>query len=174
IFASDGTQLSTHAGDHDLWPIYMSLGNLPSSLRSRPSTNSWMLIGLFPIPLKKDDYLGTDNGIPCKASSNEREKYARYKADVFHQVIDTILSKDMKVMFENGLQLDCADGKIRQGRPVIGAWIADYLEYNKLYQIKKDGCCVCEVSKDQLGDNVISTERDFTADITNFINLQDR
>src|SRR5690606_17880754 len=40
LFAIDGTQLSTHSGDHELRPLYMSVGNLPSSLRSRPLANS--------------------------------------------------------------------------------------------------------------------------------------
>ena len=40
LFASDGTQLSTHSGDHELWPLYMSVGNLPSSLRAKPSSNA--------------------------------------------------------------------------------------------------------------------------------------
>ncbi|RPA70661.1 hypothetical protein BJ508DRAFT_197864, partial [Ascobolus immersus RN42] len=151
VFASDGTQLASHAGDHDLWPIYMSIGNLPSSLRSRPSTNAWMLIGLFPIPPKKNDYLGNADGVPCKAPTAEIENYAKFKMDIFHQVLDSILYEDMHSMFNNGIRLDCADGNIRKGIPVIAAWIADYLEYNKLYQIKKDGCCVCEVTRSQLG-----------------------
>src|SRR5690606_36378207 len=147
LFASDGTQLSTHAGDHELWPLYMSVGNLPSSLRSRPSANSWILIAVLPIPPKKDDYLEKDitASIPRKATGEEQKEYQQFKDDILNHVLDLIVA-DLNQLREEGLPLQCGDGIIRDGRPLLGGWIADYLEYNKLLQIRKDGCAVCEIS----------------------------
>ncbi|RPA71031.1 hypothetical protein BJ508DRAFT_202336, partial [Ascobolus immersus RN42] len=154
IFASDATQLSTHSGDHDVWPIYMSVGNLPSSVRAKPSMNGWILVAILPMPPKKDDSLEKDAwGKPrCALTAEEKEKYKAYKEDVIHQVLEHIL-KPLKEAMERGsngeppkgMMLECADGKVRIGVPQVAGWIADYQEYSKLYQINKDGCAVCEV-----------------------------
>ncbi|RPA70788.1 hypothetical protein BJ508DRAFT_199205, partial [Ascobolus immersus RN42] len=128
LFASDSTKLADQVGDHSLWPIYMSIGNLPASLRSRPSTNSWILDGIERTHTK----------------SYMEEKYKALKDDAIHGVI-TVLLKDLDRFYERGLRLDCADGKIRNGRPILAGWIADYQEYNKLCQIKSMGCAVCEI-----------------------------
>ncbi|RPA72137.1 hypothetical protein BJ508DRAFT_198468, partial [Ascobolus immersus RN42] len=147
LFASDATQLSTHAGDHDCWPIYMSIGNLPSSFRSKPSTNSWILVAVLPIAPKKDDQLELDAyGKPRSAFTKaEKEKYSAYKDDVLHQVLEIVLEPLRKEM-EKGMVLNCGDGSVRIGFPKVAGWIADYQEYSKLYQISKDGCALCEVS----------------------------
>ena len=135
LFASDGTQLSTHAGDHELWPLYMSVGNLPSSLRGKPSANSWILIAVLPIPSKKDDHIEKDITtsiqVPRKATGEEQKKYQQFKDDVLHQVLDLVVA-DLNQLREDGLALECGDGIIRDGRPLLASWIADYLEYNKL------------------------------------------
>src|SRR5690606_29015085 len=50
-------------------------------------------------------------------------------------------------------------GFIRDGRPLLAGWIADYLEYGKLLQIRQDGCTVYEIAKAQLGDNITASDR---------------
>ncbi|RPA84845.1 hypothetical protein BJ508DRAFT_194628, partial [Ascobolus immersus RN42] len=146
LFASDATQLSTHSGDHDCWLIYMSVGNLPSSIRAKPSTNAWILIAILLMPPKKDDSLEKDAwGKPrCSLTAEEKEKYKAYKDDVLHQVLEHILAP-MKSAMEEGMLMDCADGQVRIVVPKLAGWIADYQEYSKIYQINKDGCAVCEV-----------------------------
>lgn len=161
LFASDATQLSTHSGDHDCWPIYMSIGNLPSSIRAKPSTNAWILIAILPMPPKKDDSLEKDAwGKPrCSLTTEEKEKYKAYKDDVLHQVLEHILAP-MKSAMEEGMLIDCADGQVRIAVPKLAGWVADYQEYSKIYQINKDGCAVCEVGYHQLGDGILGKPRD--------------
>jgi len=40
------------SGDKKAWPVYMTIGNLQSTIRNRPGSMAILLLGLFPIPLK--------------------------------------------------------------------------------------------------------------------------
>src|SRR5690606_14903889 len=116
FFASDGTQLSTHSGDHELWPHCMSIRNLPSSLHAKPSSNSWILLAVLPIPPKKDDHLEKDaDGRPRKVTGKkETEMYQKAKDEVLHQVLELIV-KEMNGLYEDGIELSYTDGFIRDG-----------------------------------------------------------
>ena len=34
--------------DKKLWPLCMSIGNIPSQIRNKPTAQAWILIGLLP------------------------------------------------------------------------------------------------------------------------------
>jgi len=53
IFASDTTHLTNFSGDGKLWPIYMSIGNIPSSIRQKPNQRAWVLVVLLPVGPKR-------------------------------------------------------------------------------------------------------------------------
>ncbi|KAF8414522.1 hypothetical protein BGX38DRAFT_1110980 [Terfezia claveryi] len=53
LITSDQTCLTNFSGDKKLWPIFMSVGNIPSAIRNKPSSQAWMLIGLLPIGPKR-------------------------------------------------------------------------------------------------------------------------
>ncbi|RPB12626.1 hypothetical protein P167DRAFT_487424 [Morchella conica CCBAS932] len=52
ICASDGTHLTNFSGDKKAWPIYLTIGNIKSSVRSKPTGHSLILLGLLPVPPK--------------------------------------------------------------------------------------------------------------------------
>jgi hypothetical protein len=49
---SDGTHLSKYAGNNNEWPVYITIGNVSSKLRTMPSMHSVVMITLLPIPIK--------------------------------------------------------------------------------------------------------------------------
>ena len=52
ICASDKAQLTNFSGDKSIWPLYMTIGNIPKHIRRERSKNAWICIGLLPtIPL---------------------------------------------------------------------------------------------------------------------------
>ncbi|KAF8426778.1 hypothetical protein BGX38DRAFT_1106467 [Terfezia claveryi] len=53
LITSDQTCLTNFTGDKKLWPIFMSIGNIPSAIRNKPSSQAWILIGLLPIGPKR-------------------------------------------------------------------------------------------------------------------------
>ena len=52
---------------------------------------------------------------------------------------------------EAGIEIECADGKVRQCFSRLAAWIADHLENVTLHGIQQNQCAVCETTSDQLG-----------------------
>ncbi|KAF8253572.1 hypothetical protein K440DRAFT_526215, partial [Wilcoxina mikolae CBS 423.85] len=52
ILMSEGIHLSNSAGDKIEWSVYMTIGNLSSKIRQKPSTHSVVMVTLLPIPIK--------------------------------------------------------------------------------------------------------------------------
>jgi len=55
IFFSDATHLTNFSSDKKEWPVYMTIGNLSTTIRMVPSYNSIFLIALLPILIKMRD-----------------------------------------------------------------------------------------------------------------------
>ena len=49
ILASDKTQLSILSGDNSAWPVYLTIGNLPKSIRRQTNQCACLLIAYLPI-----------------------------------------------------------------------------------------------------------------------------
>ncbi|KAF8425788.1 hypothetical protein BGX38DRAFT_1106890 [Terfezia claveryi] len=49
ILTSDQTFLTNFSGDEKLWLLFMSITNIPSYIRYKPTTQAWMLIALLPV-----------------------------------------------------------------------------------------------------------------------------
>jgi hypothetical protein len=48
ICGSDNTLLTTMAGNHSAWPVYLTVGNIPRHVQKRPSANGVLLLALPP------------------------------------------------------------------------------------------------------------------------------
>jgi hypothetical protein len=71
---------------------------------------------------------------------------------IFYRSIDTILQLlNTFNLNGSGIELHCADGFIRQGFPIIAAWIADYPEYTCLTKIIGGLCPICEIPRKKMG-----------------------
>ncbi|EGO02497.1 hypothetical protein SERLA73DRAFT_38037, partial [Serpula lacrymans var. lacrymans S7.3] len=49
IMATDKTQLTQFSGDKSAYPVYLTLGNIPSSIRCKPSQHAYVLIGYLSV-----------------------------------------------------------------------------------------------------------------------------
>jgi len=54
MLGSDKTHLTVFAGDKKAWPVYLTIGNIKSTLRSKPSHRCWVIIAYIPIAKWKD------------------------------------------------------------------------------------------------------------------------
>ncbi|KAF8414440.1 hypothetical protein EV426DRAFT_541851, partial [Tirmania nivea] len=52
FLVSDQTYLINYSGDKKLLPLYMSIGNIKSTVYNKPTMNTWIPITLLPIPPK--------------------------------------------------------------------------------------------------------------------------
>ena len=53
LLASDETQLTNFSGDKKLWPVYMSIGNIRSSVQNIHTMHAWVPIAFLPIGPKR-------------------------------------------------------------------------------------------------------------------------
>jgi hypothetical protein len=87
------------------------------------------------------------------------------------QINNEILCDLMEAIFapmvalgNSGIEVECADGKVRLCFLRLAAWIADHLENVMLHGIQQNQCAVCEVRPEQLGSHSErgAAKRDYT------------
>jgi hypothetical protein len=139
IFMSDETHLTNFSGDKKAWPLYMTIGNLSTKVRCKPTMQSVVLVALLPIHLKMK-----------KMAESLKELQREWNAKVANRVLEYIfrsLGSAERCKF-NAL---CADGKRRLCHPRISGWIADYPETLEMTKTRNGWCNKCEQAKDKLG-----------------------
>ena len=109
-----------------------------------------ILLALLPVPPKfKSD----------KAHDDQQREVNRH---TLHATIEQLLAP-LQGPGENGVELSCADGKIRMCYPVLAAWIADHEEHVTLHNLARNSCPKCEVPPEQLGTLATYPTRDHNA-----------
>jgi hypothetical protein len=140
IFMSDATHLTNFAGDHKAWPVYMTIGNLSPAVRMRPATQSVLLVGLLPVPLKLRD-------VPARQLAWQRERNRTVTQGVLRRILEPLSRPEGGVFTAL-----CADGHHRQCYATVSAWVADYPEHCDLHNLLHGSCIWCECPADQMGD----------------------
>jgi len=138
---SDQTQLTNFSGDKKAWPVYITLGNLPSGRLNSPTSMAVLLLPLLPIPPKLSKSF--------KADQHKRQINADPLRDVFE-----LMFAPLQDPAHDGVHIDCADGNVQRCFLILAAWIADHTENVALHGIKFNICPRCEVSAVELGTNM--------------------
>jgi len=149
IGMSDQTNLTNLSGDKKAWPVYITIGNLPSARRNSAGSMAVLLLALLPIPPKLSKF--------SKADQRQRKINADTLQDVFELIFAAIQD-----VAHTGIAIDCTDGKVRQCSPMLSVWIADHMENVALQGLKTNACHKCEVLTHELGTNARSLQtRDY-------------
>jgi len=147
---SDQMHLMNFSGHKKAWPVYLRLGNLPSTWRNSPTSMVVLLVALLPIPPKQ-----------LKSSKADQHR-GHINADTLGDVSKFILLP-LQDPVCNGVPIDCANGKVRRCFPILAGWIADHMENVGLYRIKYNFCPRCDVPMGELGGNTkVNPVRDYT------------
>jgi len=152
IFMSDGTHLSDFAGDNKEWPAYMTIGNLSSKIRKKPSTHSVVMVALLPIPIK-------NRNVPQKLLDEQRQTHREVLNKVLQQLLQPLSFKQNPSTGSGYYNVLCADGNFRHCKLVSAAWLADCPEYSDLHHLERHVCFWCECPKNKLGDYVHSDKQ---------------
>jgi len=48
LLASDATHLTNFSVDGKVWPLYMSIGNIRSSIRNKLTSHAWVPVAILP------------------------------------------------------------------------------------------------------------------------------
>ena len=133
--------LTNLSSDKKAWPMYITIGNLPSTKRNKPGSMAVLLLALLPVPPK----------LPQSSSANNVQR--EVNADTLQGVFDLIFTLLQGTALE-GVLIDCADGRVRNCFPILAAWIADHMENVALHGVKSNACPRCEISPDMLGSHM--------------------
>jgi hypothetical protein len=111
ILASDSTALTVFVGDKEAWPLYLSIGNINSDIRNKPSKGAWVLIAY----------------IPAVKWADEPGHHTALKHRLFHQCLKRVLESLIQPG-TSGKELTDSIGDQRLCFPRLAAYIADYPE----------------------------------------------
>jgi hypothetical protein len=140
IFLSDATHLTNFSGDKKAWPVYMTIGNLSTTIRMAPSYHGILLIALLPIPIKMRD-------VPVSQHNAQKEHNRMIQQHVLRHVLGPLMDTDRRIFYAR-----CADDYFRRCVASPAAWIADYSEHRDLHNIKNGSCYWCECPHDEMGE----------------------
>ncbi|KAG8791703.1 hypothetical protein FRC12_008352 [Ceratobasidium sp. 428] len=129
ILSSDKTQLSVMCGNKKAWPVYITLGDIESSVRRRPSEHATVLLGYVPVT----DLTGEDAW------------------QFFHDCVEQML-RPLKEVGRAGVEMRCADGGVRLVFPLVVAYIADFPEQCLVACTPKSRCPKCLMPSDDRGE----------------------
>jgi hypothetical protein len=141
--SSDQIHLTNNSGDKKEWPVYLSLRNIDSTIRSTHSNLARILVALLPVP-PKYHFKGHGKTTPIKKQQIHNREGLRK--------IFNLRFRPLNTLFNTGKLMLCADCQMRQCYAVICAWTADYFENIHLHSIKQPHCPVCEAPKSSFGE----------------------
>ncbi|KAF8441111.1 hypothetical protein BGX38DRAFT_1096925 [Terfezia claveryi] len=133
LLASDQTHLTNFSGDKKLWPLYMSIGNIKSSIRNKLTMNAWIPIALLLTPPKR----------LAKVPGNPMEAQELDALQVTHEILSSILSPLADAQSQQGIDMVCCDEKGRKCVPRLSAWLADHMKNIMIHGILTNRYSVC-------------------------------
>ncbi|KAI1783920.1 hypothetical protein LXA43DRAFT_976942 [Ganoderma leucocontextum] len=135
IIASDKTQL-TLIGNKTAYPVYITIGNLPKRIRSKPSRHGQILLAY--LPTSKLEH------ITNKAARR------RTLANLFHACLRRALAP-LRTAGVDGIELARGDGLKHRGHPILAVHVGDYPEQLLVTGCKNGECPKCPVPRADLG-----------------------
>jgi len=142
IGMSDQTHLRNLSGNKNAWPVYLTLGNLPTTRPNRPGSFTVLILVLLPVPPKL-----------TKSAADHLQR--GINADTLRGVFELLFEPLQNAVLE-GVNIDFADGKVRRCFPKLSTWMADHMENVVLHGIKSNVCPKCKVLRGELGTDANS------------------
>ena len=124
----------------------MTLGNIHSSIRNKPSAHAWIPLALLPIPPKKVDK------IPGFSKAQQEQESSQTLHNVLWDILCPLADVHKAGTIEEGIRMECGDQNIRYCFPILCSWIADHPENLSIHGIMGKRCAICPCPIDQLGD----------------------
>ncbi|KAE9386872.1 hypothetical protein BT96DRAFT_746816, partial [Gymnopus androsaceus JB14] len=110
-------------------PVYLTLGNIPCSLRRKPTQQACVLLVYLPAEKLNKDGLAKREASGC---------YQR----LFHEAMQHIVSP-LVVAGKDGAEMANADGEVRHVHPILASYVTDFPEQCMVTCSKYGTCPKC-------------------------------
>ncbi|KAG2154472.1 uncharacterized protein EDB93DRAFT_1320123 [Suillus bovinus] len=137
ILSSDKTQVTLFR-NKSVYPVYLTIGNIPKEIRRKPSSGSYILLAYLPSTRLEH--------ITNKASRR------RTSANLYHACLSRILAP-LKSVGLDGLHMASGNGDVRRCHLLFANFIGDYPEQLLATGIKFGECPKCDIDADETGSN---------------------
>jgi len=107
LITCDQTCLTNFSRDKKLWPMFMSLGNIPSGIRNKRFNQAWILLALWPIGSKRIKSL--------RGFSVQNQEYDSLETQ--HRLIERILAPLHNIIEVTILPEDSQEQWLTRNRP---------------------------------------------------------
>lgn len=138
ILSSDETMLTQFRGDKKGWPVYLTIGNIPSSIRRQASSHALKLVAYLP---------------NAKLVFLSKEERRAYRQRLFHSCMREIMMPLIEAGHA-GVRMRCADGNVRLAYPILAAYIADFPEQCLVACNILTRCPMCLIGSHNRQDNI--------------------
>lgn len=145
IIATDKTQLTQFSGSKQAYPVYVTLGNIPRSLRRKPSQQACVLLAYLPVEKLNKHGLA------------KREASGRYQR-LFHDAMRHVMAP-LVAAGKDGVEMASANGEVRRVHPILASYVADFPEQCMVVCCKYGTCPKCRVTANELGSEVVAPPR---------------
>jgi hypothetical protein len=139
ILSSDKTTLSYMSGGQMAYPVYVTLGNIDKLIRRKGSEGATVLLGYLPINKFED--------VPSK------EEPERLTGELVHRAMEVLL-EPLREASEKGVEIWCADGRLRRVFPLVAVFVGDWPEQCLMACVEQGSCPICRTGWTGRGDNI--------------------
>jgi hypothetical protein len=136
ILSSDKTQLTLFRSKA-AYPVYLTIGNIPKSIRRKPSRHAQMLVGYIPTT-------------KLEGMTNQAAR-RRALANLFHSCMRHLMAP-ITPYSEGGVPMMSGDGVWRRCHPIYAVFVGDYPEQALVTCTYNGRCPKCVVPLDQMGE----------------------
>lgn len=145
ILGSDKTTVSVATGQHDYYPLYISIGNVHNNVR-RAHRNAVVLLGFLAIPkgfvlpiLSAVTKVANFVSFIASRAVERTVEFRNFRRQLFHSSISAILQPLLQYMTTPDV-VRCPDEHFRRAVYSLASYIADYPEQVLLAGIVSGWC----------------------------------
>ncbi|KAM6491600.1 hypothetical protein JOM56_012992 [Amanita muscaria] len=148
IISSDKTQV-TLFGNKTAYPVYLTIGNLPKSIRRKPSQRGQILLAYLPT-----------SKLACVTVHTSRR---RMVSNLFHACLRRLVTPLEQIGID-GIPMKDGNGITRRIHPILSVYVGDYPEQVLVTCTKTGECPKCNIARSDIGDpHAFANPRDIQA-----------
>ena len=134
LFASDAMYLTNFSGHSKVWPLYMTIGNIKSSILNKPTSHTWVPVAILP------------NAPKCikKVPRWSEEKQEHEALQVLQDLLKFVLHP-LSSSARDGHDIKHGDDVVRKCYFWVAGWLADHMANSTIHGIYTTRCAICEL-----------------------------